>query len=169
MQGRLQRMGHGEVAGTGVAGDIGITRAIHSDAIAYISTAAAEVGAVDEGITARVELGYKYGKGTFHLALERIVRREIGGVSIAYDIGVAGAVYRDTVALVVVVAAQIGGVGQHGIDDKWPGGIVSTNRNANTVRAEHNVATGDGYFAISLFLIDEWPWLNKLATWQSEY
>ncbi len=106
----LQGVNGREALRLSIARQVHVANVIDRDTISLVIVrTATQVGAVDKRIAARVEFGHKYGKVAFELALESILRGEIGRVCVPYDIGIAGVVYCNTVTLVEIVATQIGG------------------------------------------------------------
>ena len=112
--GRLEGAGgDGEVRGFRLARDERVARAVHRDAVGPVLVAAAEVGAVDEARAGRVQLGHEGRAAAEGPARARAGRLkgtggygEVRGVRVARDEGVARAVHRDAVGLVVVAAAR---------------------------------------------------------------
>src|SRR5208337_953947 len=114
--GRLEGTGcGGKVGGPGIPGEVGVARAVHSDARAYVLPAAPEIRRVNQSRSRGVELGRE------GVAVASTVGwlegtgsdRKVSGLGIAGDVSVAHAVHGDAIALVPRAAAtEIGGVNQ---------------------------------------------------------
>src|SRR5438067_8625183 len=120
---------HREVGGRGAPGDVGAARCVHRDAISSIVAAVTPHGAaaqergVDPGGARRVHFAHEGVVTPAHvIRLVGVDGREPYGICTARYVGVAGAVYRDTVAGVRAFAAQEGRVHQAArrveLDDK---------------------------------------------------
>src|SRR5262249_45560569 len=106
----LQGAGRGEIGGGGSAGDVGVAGGVHGNAVGGVEATAAQVGGVNQATARRTQLRDK-GIVTAPLKpMEGMGGGEIGGKGIAGDVGVPGAVHRDTLAEVVVGAAQVRGI-----------------------------------------------------------
>ena len=118
----------GEVCRVGGPGHIGVAGGVHGDPVAVVLFAAAQIGRIHEGGPGRVELGDEgVGEAASIRVLNETARRagEVCRVGEPGHIGVAGGVHGDPVAGVLVAATQIGGPGQHGIDDERLARVVS--------------------------------------------
>ena len=81
-----------------------------------IAVAAAEVGGVDQGRAAAVQLAHERIIVATVSGLKRARRGRKVTEGEAGDIGVAGGVHRDTKAMIVLAAAEVGGIDQTWID-----------------------------------------------------
>ena len=101
-----------EVGRRSGARHIGITAAIHRDGVSQIVASRAEVGAVDQRAGGR-KLRHE---GVRTAIIGWIVStrgcREVGRGSPARDIGIAAAIDRDVISLIVVYPAEVGAVNQ---------------------------------------------------------
>ena len=127
-----------------MAGDIRIADAVDGDSRHPVLVAAAEIGAVHQRVARRVELADEHvGHPAAIGGLSRVGGREVGGERDADDIGVARAVDRDALAVVLLAPAQIGAVAQHRIDHQRQARVVATNREADALLVEQRVAAID--------------------------
>src|SRR5262249_30222293 len=119
-----------EVGTAGKANDIGVTRRVRRDAHAFFAAAAAEVGRVQQGRAARVQLADEGILDAVECGLKRARgSREVRTLGRAGDIGVPRRVQRDARAFVDAVAADEGRVdqgrtGQIQLGDK---GVIDAN------------------------------------------
>ena len=95
-----------------MSGDVSVGGGIHGNAIALVSSVS-QVGGVNQRGAGGVDLGHK---GTTRTcALEGpIGRGKVGGKGSPGDVGAAGQVHSDTIALVFGTTSEIGGVSQSG-------------------------------------------------------
>ena len=105
----LERVGcHRKVARVGESGDVGVASRVHGDAQAIVlsAPAPAEVGRVEQGRAARVQLRHVgIGLTAAILALNGIDNREVGRGGESGDVSVARRIHRDAVAIVALASA----------------------------------------------------------------
>jgi hypothetical protein len=123
--------------------------AFHGDADAEVLRAAAQEGRVLERGGARLA-GVDPGEEgvTLPTAVVRLEgvggNREVGRDGAARDVGVV-AIERDAEARVVVVAAEVGGVFEGGVDDERPAVVVGAGCEAIAVAVAEREAALDGH------------------------
>ncbi len=109
---RLQRVISGKVAGAGTASNVGIACSIYNNACAPVRTVSTEVGGVHQRRTGGVHFSYK-GVSTAAIGrLERIVSREIAGVSNACHKSITGGIERDATCVIIIRPAEVGSIDQ---------------------------------------------------------
>src|SRR5262249_56989423 len=103
------RVGDGEVARPGAAGDVGVAGGVHGEGPAFVVVAAAEVGGVQQDRAGAVQLG---DEGVEHAlrGLEVAADGEVGREGRAGQVGTAGGVDGDRLAVIGPAAAQVAGV-----------------------------------------------------------
>src|SRR5437016_1227939 len=91
------------------------------------------LGGVDEGGACRVELRHEgVGLAAAEGRLEGPRRRwEVAGTSETRHVGVPHGVDGDAEALVTATAPEVGGVGEHRVDDERPAPVVRRDLNCN--------------------------------------
>src|SRR5205807_10189057 len=106
---------------------------------------AGEIGGVDEGRAAGIELCHEdVVLATGEAGLERPRRcREVARGSGARHVGIAAGVHGDPAAAKVAKLAKEGGVSEHRIDNERPVGVIASHLEANPLRAFKNVAAFD--------------------------
>ncbi len=105
----MERVLEGKVVGTGLSGDISITRAIYGDSYTPIRVITSQVGRINQGRACRVKFADKSViKGLVGLigSLGWKIRR----IGTAGDVGVAAAIQGQVKSLVGSTAAQVGGI-----------------------------------------------------------
>src|SRR5262249_55812068 len=137
------------------AGDVGVAGRIDGDGIAGVGAAAAQIGAVQQGVAGTVELGDEDIGGAGVAGLQAHLGGEVGGGGLAGDVGVAVAGRGDAVAVVGATAAQVAAVADAWIDDERLGGIVGADLEAGLVETADRLRDGHGQLvAAAVHLID---------------
>ena len=157
---------NGKIGGARLTSDIGVSGAVDGDAIAGVAptavedriAAASNVGGVKQCGAVGVELGYEdvpqVGGGVGFLIWtlgDRVVR----GVSRSSDIGVSGRVDSNGVGPVVCAAAEVGAVGEDGVDYQGFGVVVAAYFEADGVVGLEGELAFDGMTLAVGFLIDD--------------
>ena len=106
----LKRILGWEVERGSISRNISIPRAIYGNTIAIIIITSAQIGGIDEGITIAVKFGHKDIPITGFTALIWILDREISRGSVSCHISVPFTIHRNVLAIIIISAAQIGGV-----------------------------------------------------------
>ena len=123
---------------------VSVAGGVHGDAVALVKAVAAEIGGVDEGGACRVELRHEgVGLAAAEGRLEGPRRRwEVAGTSETRHVGVPHGVDGDAEALVTATALEVGGVGEHRVDDERPAPVVRRDLNCNVRREGHPLLRG---------------------------
>ncbi len=120
--------------GVGLADHVNCARSIHRNAIAPIEVFPAEVCGIKQRGTGGIQLGNKCIRGAASVGWLNGVRGwKIGGRGVARHIHIAGVVHGNRIAKIIHAAAQVGGVGQHRIDDEYPRRIVRPQLEGNVI------------------------------------
>src|SRR5262249_41901505 len=112
--GGLERVGGREVGGPGDPREQGIAGGgVHGQGRAKVIFAAAEVGGPDQGAAGRVQPRHEPIIASPEAGLQRVGGREVRGVGVPRDQGIAGGrVHGQGQAIVIATAAEVGGEDQ---------------------------------------------------------
>ena len=102
----------GEIGRARGAGDISIPRTIYVEAITFLITTPTKVGGVIERVASATQLGNEDVSASSIIRLKRILGGEVKRVSVARDIGIPRTIYGNTITIIIITSAQIGGVAQ---------------------------------------------------------
>ena len=117
----------GKVCGISQPLHVEVTCDVHSDVGARLISSAAQVGGVDKRGAPGIELCHKDVKCTPPMAsLNGIIRGKVCGLSQPLHVDVTCGIHSDAVAILIVLAAQVGGVAKDGVYDERKRFVIIT-------------------------------------------